>query len=87
MLRATTLRNQPLLNGKHVFPYIYSRLNPMTPLTKKLDYDKSRRKHQMQTTMCIWWRYQMQATKSIAFKKVMTVLQFSKIQNKNSLNF
>ena len=28
MLRAATLRNQPLLNGKHVFPYIYSRAKP-----------------------------------------------------------
>ena len=47
MLRAATLRNQPLLKGKHVFYYTYSRAKPHDAThKKKLDYDKSRRKHQ-----------------------------------------
>ena len=51
MLRATTLKNQPLFKGKHVFFYTYSRAKPHDDThtqkkKKKLDYDKSRRKHQ-----------------------------------------
>ena len=39
-------RNQPLLNDKHVFSTHIQGLDPMMPPQKKLDYDKSRRKHQ-----------------------------------------
>ena len=39
------LRNQPLLNDKHVFFYTNSRAKPLdaTQKKKKLDHDKSRR--------------------------------------------
>ena len=50
MFKAATLRNQLLLNGKHVFSYTYSRakLHDATPKKKKkkIDYEKSKKKHQ-----------------------------------------
>ena len=47
MFKAATLRNQLLLNDKHVFSYTYSRakLHDATP-EKKNDYEKSKKKHQ-----------------------------------------
>ena len=49
MFKAATLRNQLLLNDKHVFYYTYSRakLHDATPQKKKkIDYEKSKKKHQ-----------------------------------------
>ena len=50
MFKTATLRNQLLLNDKHVFSYTYSRakLHDATPQKKKkkIDYEKSKKKHQ-----------------------------------------
>ena len=48
MFKATTLRNQLLLNDNHVFSYTYSRakLHDATQKKKKIDYEKSKKKHQ-----------------------------------------